>query len=91
MGVPYQELCSSDGHFVLFLRFVRPAATYSANTGLGVSTIGPGDLNCRVRNGNGCNLSGITTGLTNHRKSAYLKAKTNNHTLFYMPKLRIRK
>ncbi len=26
------------------------------------STIGPGGLNCRVRNGNGCNPSGITAG-----------------------------
>ncbi len=47
------------------IKFIRPAATYSGNAELGVTTIGPGDLNCRVRNGNGCCLSGITTGLIN--------------------------
>ena len=42
---------------------MRPAATYSPNAELGVSTIGPEKLNCRVRNGNGCILFGNTTGL----------------------------
>jgi hypothetical protein len=42
--------------------WIKPAATYSPNAGLGVSTIGPKELNCRVRNGNGCFLFGITTG-----------------------------
>ena len=41
----------------------RPATTYSPNTELGVSTIGPGRLNCRVRNGNGCFPAGNITGL----------------------------
>ena len=42
---------------------MRPAATYSPNAEIGVSTIGPKELNCRVRNGNGCDLFGITTDL----------------------------
>ena len=42
---------------------MRPAATYSPNAELGVSTIGPDRLNCRVRNGNGCFPVGNTTGL----------------------------
>ena len=42
---------------------MRPATTYSPNAELGVSTIGPGRLNCRVRNGNGCFPAGIITGL----------------------------
>ena len=41
----------------------RPATTYSPNAELGVSTIGPGGLNCRVRNGNGCVPAGNITGL----------------------------
>ena len=39
--------------------------TYSPNAELGVSTIGPYRLNCRVRNGNGCVPVGIVTDLTN--------------------------
>ena len=41
----------------------RPATTYSPNAEMGVSTIGPGRLNCRVRNGNGCIPAGNITGL----------------------------
>ena len=44
---------------------MRPATTYSPNTELGVSTIGPDRLNGRVRNGNGCIPIGNITGLTN--------------------------
>ncbi len=42
---------------------MRPATTYSPNAELGVSTIGPDRLNCRVRNGNGCIPVGNITGL----------------------------
>ena len=38
-----------------------PAASYSP-TERPSSTIGAGGLNCRVRNGNGCNTSAIATG-----------------------------
>ena len=44
---------------------MRPATTYSPNAELGVSTIGPGRLNGRVRNGNGCISAGNITDLTN--------------------------
>ena len=44
---------------------MRPATTYSPNAELGVSTIGPGRLNGRVRNGNGCIPAGNITDLTN--------------------------
>ncbi len=36
------------------------AATYAT------TTIGPDELNCRVRNGNGCCLIGISTGKKSH-------------------------
>ena len=42
---------------------MRPATTYSPNTELGVSTIGPDRLNGRVRNGNGCIPVGNITDL----------------------------
>ena len=42
---------------------MRSATTYSPNAGLGVSTISPDRLNCRVRNGNGCVPVGNVTGL----------------------------
>ena len=42
---------------------MRPATTYSPNTELGVSTIGPDRLNFRVRNGNGCIPAGNITDL----------------------------
>ena len=38
---------------------MRLTSIYSDNTELGVTTINPGKLNCRVRNGNGCGLTGI--------------------------------
>ena len=41
----------------------KPATTYSPSAELGASTIGPGGLNCRVLNGNGCFPAGIVTGL----------------------------
>ena len=44
---------------------MRPATTYSPNAELGVSTIGPGRLNGRVRNGNGCISAGNITDLIN--------------------------
>src|SRR5262245_21542358 len=42
---------------------IRPATTYSPGGELAASTIGPEELNFRVRNGNGCFLFGIATGL----------------------------
>ena len=48
---------------MLLKRWMRPATTYSPNTELGVSTIGPCRLNCRVRNGNGCFPAGNITDL----------------------------
>ena len=55
---------------------MRPAATYSPNAELGVSTIGPGELNCRVRNGNGCDLSGDATDLIPVRYCKRTSAKS---------------
>ena len=42
---------------------MRLTSIYSDNTELGVTTINPGKLNCRVRNGNGCGLTGINISL----------------------------
>lgn len=56
---------------------MRLATTYSSNAELGVSTIGPDKLNFRVRNGNGCDLAGITTGLTVPAKKNILPVGDN--------------
>jgi hypothetical protein len=40
-----------------------PAAGYSPRTGLGPSTIAASELNFRVRDGNGCNITAWATGL----------------------------
>ena len=58
---------------------MRPAATYSPNAELGVSTMGPGELNCRVRNGNGCFLSGITTSLIPALKNVHPSRSKHPH------------
>ena len=42
---------------------MRLTSIYSDNTELGVTTIDPDKLNCRVRNGNGCGLIGINISL----------------------------
>ena len=42
---------------------MRLTSIYSDNTELGVTTIDPGKLNCRVRNGNGCVLTGKNISL----------------------------
>ena len=42
---------------------MRLTSIYSDNTELGVTTIDPGELNCRVRNGNGCCLIGNNISL----------------------------
>ena len=42
---------------------MRLTSIYSDNTELGVTTIDPDKLNCRVRNGNGCGLTGINISL----------------------------
>ena len=42
---------------------MRQTSIYSNNTELGVTTINPGKLNCRVRNGNGCVLTGKNISL----------------------------
>ena len=38
---------------------MRPTTIYSLSAELGANTIDPYELNCRVRNGNGCGLVGI--------------------------------
>ena len=42
---------------------MRLTSIYSDNAELGVTTIDPYELNCRVRNGNGCDLVGINISL----------------------------
>ena len=42
---------------------MRLTSIYSGNAELGVTTIDPYELNCRVRNGNGCGLVGINISL----------------------------
>ena len=42
---------------------MRPTSIYSLSTELGANTIDPDKLNCRVRNGNGCGLTGINISL----------------------------
>src|SRR5690606_25096589 len=46
----------------LILRYVCPATSYS-HRGRPPTTIGAKELNCRVRDGNGCGLFAIITGL----------------------------
>ena len=40
----------------------KPALTYFRGTGLGPTIISPAQLNFRVRDGNGCDLRGRSTG-----------------------------
>ena len=42
---------------------MRPTTIYSLSAELGANTIDPEELNCRVRNGNGCCLFGIIISL----------------------------
>ena len=42
---------------------MRPTSIYSLSTELGANTIDPYELNCRVRNGNGCDLVGINLSI----------------------------
>ena len=42
---------------------MRPTTIYSLSAELGANTIDPYELNCRVRNGNGCGLVGIIISL----------------------------
>ena len=42
---------------------MRPTTIYSLSAELGANTIDPDELNCRVRNGNGCGLVGIIISL----------------------------
>ena len=49
---------------------MRPTSIYSLSTELGANTIDPYELNCRVRNGNGCDLVGINISLI---KTSYCK------------------
>ena len=42
---------------------MRPTTIYSLSAELGANTIDPSELNCRVRNGNGCGLVGIIISL----------------------------
>ena len=52
---------------------------YSLSTELGANTIDPDKLNCRVRNGNGCDLIGINIDLI---KASYFK-RTNRERISY--------
>ena len=49
---------------------MRATPIYSLSTELGANTIDPDKLNCRVRNGNGCDLVGINISLI---KTSYCK------------------
>ena len=42
---------------------MRPTSISSLSAELGANTIDPYELNCRVRNGNGCDLVGINISL----------------------------
>ena len=52
-----------DGSFIWKRALMRPTSIYSLSTELGANTIDPYELNCRVRNGNGCDLVGINISL----------------------------
>ena len=52
---------------------MRATPIYSLSAELGANTIDPYELNCRVRNGNGCDLVGINISLI---KASYCK-RTN--------------
>ncbi len=56
---------------------MRPTPIYSLSTELGANTIDPDKLNCRVRNGNGCDLIGINIDLI---KASYYK-RTNQERI----------
>ena len=56
---------------------MRPTPIYSLSTELGANTIDPDKLNCRVRNGNGCDLIGINIDLI---KASYYK-RTNRERI----------
>ena len=58
---------------------MRPTPIYSLSTELGANTIDPDKLNCRVRNGNGCDLIGINIDLI---KASYFK-RTNRERISY--------
>ena len=59
---------------------MRPTPIYSLSAELGANTIDPDKLNCRVRNGNGCDLVGINISLiqascfkrTNQERTCYI-------------------
>ena len=58
---------------------MRATPIYSLSTELGANTIDPDKLNCRVRNGNGCDLIGINIDLI---KTSYYK-RTNRERISY--------
>ena len=59
---------------------MRPTPIYSLSAELGANTIDPDELNCRVRNGNGCDLAGINISLI---KSSYFK-RSNRERICYI-------
>ena len=55
---------------------MRPTSIYSLSTELGANTIDPDKLNCRVRNVNGCCLTGNNISLI----KAFCNKRTNLFT-----------
>ena len=59
---------------------MRATPIYSLSAELGANTIDPDKLNCRVRNGNGCDLIGINISLI---KASYYK-RSNRERICYI-------
>jgi len=60
---------------------MRPTSIYSLSTELGANTIDPYELNCRVRNGNGCDLVGNNISLI---KASYCKKNKSGKELLLL-------
>ena len=58
---------------------MRPTSIYSLSAELGANTIDPYELNCRVRNGNGCDLVGINISLI---KASMLKEQIGRNRCY---------
>ena len=61
---------------------MRPTSIYSLSAELGANTIDPYELNCRVRNGNGCDLVGINISLI--KASCYKRTNRKRNQLTTM-------
>ena len=64
--------------FIIYAKktfLIIPVVTYSPGCGLAPSTIGPGGLNCCVRNGNRCCPTGKTTEKLNSTNDCFIKSK----------------